>query len=203
MLYGFARCVAIMPRFVRYYILEEIIYFILQYVVRYRRKVVLTNLRNAFPEKSDKEISKIAARCNRNLAEQMINTLSVAGISPERLKRYQTVVNIEEYRKAVAGRDVILLAGHYGSWEYHTSVAQHAPEQMIMSIYHPLNNSVMDDGGTGLGGVTDITTYLSGAEDCYWSITVKDNYSGVSKTINVGIFSNNQSVALSQGEILI
>jgi KDO2-lipid IV(A) lauroyltransferase len=145
MLYGFARCVAIMPRFVRYYILEEIIYFILQYVVRYRRKVVLTNLRNAFPEKSDKEISKIAARCNRNLAEQMINTLSVAGISPERLKRYQTVVNIEEYRKAVAGRDVILLAGHYGSWEYHTSVAQHAPEQMIMSIYHPLNNSVMDE----------------------------------------------------------
>lgn len=145
MLYGFARCVAIMPRFVRYYILEEIIYFILQYVVRYRRKVVLTNLRNAFPEKSDKEISKIAARCNRNLAEQMINTLSVAGISPERLKRYQTVVNIEEYRKAVAGRDVILLAGHYGSWEYHTSIAQHAPEQMIMSIYHPLNNSVMDE----------------------------------------------------------
>ena len=145
MLYGFARCVAIMPRFVRYYILEEIIYFILQYVVRYRRKVVLTNLRNAFPEKSDKEISKIAARCNRNLAEQMINTLSVVGISPERLKRYQTVVNIEEYRKAVAGRDVILLAGHYGSWEYHTSVAQHAPEQMIMSIYHPLNNSVMDE----------------------------------------------------------
>ena len=66
-----------------------------------------------------------------------------------------------------------------------------------------INNSVVDDGGTGLGGTTDITTYLSGAEDCYWSITVTDSYSGVSKTINVGIFSNNQSVALSQGEILI
>ena len=66
-----------------------------------------------------------------------------------------------------------------------------------------INNSIMDDGGTGLGGVTDITTYLSGAENCYWSITVTDNYSGVSKTINVGIISNNQSVALSQGEIFI
>ena len=70
----------------------------------------------------------------------------------------------------------------------------------VTSYY--INNSVVDDGGTGLGGVTDITTYLSGAENCYWSITVTDNYSGVSKTINVGIYSNNTSVALSSSELV-
>ena len=145
MLYALARCVAVMPRFVRYYILEEIIYFILHYVVRYRRKVVLTNLRNSFPEKSDKELAKIASRCNRNLAEQMINTLSVAGISPKRLQKYQTIANLEEYRKAVAGRDIILLTGHYGSWEYLTSIAQYEPDHTIMSVYHPLNNNAVDE----------------------------------------------------------
>ena len=70
----------------------------------------------------------------------------------------------------------------------------------VTSYY--INNSVVDDGGTGLGGVTDITTYLSSAENCYWSITVTDNYSGVSKTINVGIYSNNTSVALSSSELV-
>lgn len=70
----------------------------------------------------------------------------------------------------------------------------------VTSYY--INNSVVDDGGTGLGGVTDITTYLSGAENCYWSITVTDNYSGISKTINVGIYSNNTSVALSSSELV-
>ena len=70
----------------------------------------------------------------------------------------------------------------------------------VTSYY--INNSVVDEGGTGLGGTTDITTYLSGAENCYWSITVTDNYSGVSKTINVGIYSNNTSVALSSSELV-
>ena len=70
----------------------------------------------------------------------------------------------------------------------------------VTSYY--INNSVVDDGGTGLGGVTDITTYLSGAENCYWSITVTDNYSGTSKTINVGIYSNNTSVAMSSSELV-
>lgn len=69
----------------------------------------------------------------------------------------------------------------------------------VTSYY--INNSVAD-GGTGLGGTTDITTYLSGVENCYWTITVTDNYSGVSKTINVGIYSNNTSVTMSSSELV-
>ena len=70
----------------------------------------------------------------------------------------------------------------------------------ITSYY--INNSVVDDGGTGLGGSTDITTYLSGAENCHWEITVTDTYSGISTTISVGIYSENTSVSVSEGDIV-
>jgi KDO2-lipid IV(A) lauroyltransferase len=82
LLFGLCRLVAIMPRWVRYYVLEDFIYFILRFVLHYRRDVILTNLRNAFPERDEEELRSIMHKCYRNLAEQMINTISLAGITP-------------------------------------------------------------------------------------------------------------------------
>ena len=41
------------------YLLADIIFFILYYVIKYRRKVVQENLRNSFPEKSTEELHEI------------------------------------------------------------------------------------------------------------------------------------------------
>ena len=75
------RTVAVTPRIIRYYVLQEIIYFVMHYVIRYRRGVVMTNLRNSFPDKEEHELRRIARRYDSFLAEQFINTLSVTGIS--------------------------------------------------------------------------------------------------------------------------
>lgn len=144
-LYGMCRFVAILPRWVRYYLLEELIYFVLRYVMRYRRGVIMTNLRNSFPTKNEKELKAIAKRYYNYLAEQFINTLSVTGASPKRMKQYLTFPDAEKYREAVKDTDVILMGGHYGSWEYFTAVALYDPDHVIMSIYHPLHSCVIDD----------------------------------------------------------
>ena len=44
------------------YVKSDVFYFLLFYVVRYRKKVVYTNLRNAFPEKTENEIDQIARK---------------------------------------------------------------------------------------------------------------------------------------------
>ena len=41
---------AMLPHFVRHSIFGIPIYLIIRYVIRYRRKVIMTNLRNSFPE---------------------------------------------------------------------------------------------------------------------------------------------------------
>ena len=50
---------ALLPRIVRHHVLGYPIYLILCYVVHYRRNVIMTNLRNSFPEKSEKELKRI------------------------------------------------------------------------------------------------------------------------------------------------
>ncbi|MBE6202685.1 MAG: lauroyl acyltransferase [Rikenellaceae bacterium] len=144
-LYGLCRFIAIMPRFVRYYILQEILYFILQYIIRYRRRVVMENLRNAFPEKSEKELRGIAKRFNLNLAEQIINTISIAGISTKRLKSYLRFPDAERYAKATADTDIVLFAAHHGSWEYLTAVGCYDKGHRLISVYHPLSDNALDD----------------------------------------------------------
>ena len=44
------------------YLLSDLLYFFLYFVVRYRRRVVLENLRVAFPEKTEQERAAIARR---------------------------------------------------------------------------------------------------------------------------------------------
>lgn len=144
-LYFMCRVVAIMPRFVRYYILQEIVFFILHYVVRYRRKVVMENLRNSFPEKSEKELGKISRRFTLNLAEQFINTMSLAGASERRLKRMLRFKGAEHFAQATAHSDIVILAGHYGCWEYMKMFGMYDKGHRLLSVYHPLSNNMLDD----------------------------------------------------------
>jgi KDO2-lipid IV(A) lauroyltransferase len=139
------KVVAIMPRFVRNYILQEVIFFILHYIVRYRRKVIMENLRNSFPEKSERELRNIARRCNLNLAEQFINIMSLAGASHKRLKRMFRFAEAESYKQATANSDVVCLAGHYGCWEFMNILGLYDDGHKLLSVYHPLSSNTLDD----------------------------------------------------------
>lgn len=51
------------------YVFADILYIGLFRVIGFRRKVVLGNLRNAFPEKSEAEIKQLSVRFYRHLAD--------------------------------------------------------------------------------------------------------------------------------------
>ena len=54
-----ARFFAVLPYWFKYYVVENLLFFILYYCLRYRMKVVNENLRNSFPEKSVGELAVI------------------------------------------------------------------------------------------------------------------------------------------------
>lgn len=145
LLYGICRGVAIMPRWVRYYIIEEIIYFVMHHLMHYRRKVVMENLRNSFPERSEKELRKIASGFSRNLAEQMINLLSLTGLSSKRRRKLLTFPDAERYGAEIKGRNAIALIGHYGAWEFISILGLYESEHVAVGVYHSLESSVFDE----------------------------------------------------------
>ena len=134
-----------LPSFIRHGVFTNIVYFILCYIVRYRRKVMMGNLERSFPDKSHKEINTLCKRAYYNLAEQIINTISMSGISEKELLRRMEIPDAERIRKEMAGQNVVFMMGHYGPWEAGLAISLTFPEQRLVAVYHKLSNRVMDE----------------------------------------------------------
>ena len=63
------------------YRISDFIAYILYKIVRYRYSVILTNLKNAFPEKSDEEIEQITKKSYLNLSDIIVE--SIKGMSAD------------------------------------------------------------------------------------------------------------------------
>lgn len=101
------------------YILSDFISFLLKNVVKYRKNVIISNLRNSFPEKSEAEIEKITAEYYSHLADLLAEAAKMLTISKKRLlKRYKCVNTDILLPFKERNQSVILASAHYNNWEY-------------------------------------------------------------------------------------
>lgn len=126
------------------YFLSDCLYPIVFYIIRYRKKVVFHNLRNAFPEKSENEIRNLAKRFYRNFCDILIETIKMFHFTEQELARHIKYANPEIlddfYNK---GKSVIVVAAHYGNWEWLAGLRTHSPFHII-AVYKPLNSRIFD-----------------------------------------------------------
>ena len=143
-LWALARLFAVLPYWFKYYVVENLIFFILYYCLRYRMKVVKRNLRNSFPEKSDAELSVIRRRFYLTLAELFVDTIDLAHMTPAKGRRILKVKGLDEHLAKVAGRNWIAMTAHFGCWEYCSFWGIYVPSQIVVAVYHPLESRVAD-----------------------------------------------------------
>ena len=129
------------------YIASDFTYFILFNIIGYRKKVINTNLRNAFPEKSTNEINLIQKRFCHFLCDLFLETFKTLTISKnEMLKRctinQQALDLFNRYEKE--GKSVILVMGHQGNWEWGGNSFSIMVPQQLYVIYHQLANPHFD-----------------------------------------------------------
>jgi len=139
-----ARVFAVMPYWFKYYVVENLLFVLLYYCLRYRMKVVKTNLRNSFPEKSERELAVIRRRFYRTLSEIFVDTINMAYMNEEKGRTVLTVKDVEKHVEAVHGRDWIAMTAHFGCWEYDSFLALYTGEHYLAAVYHPLENKVID-----------------------------------------------------------
>lgn len=139
------KAIAILPYRVLY-ILSDLLYPVVYYLVKYRRKVVRKNLVNSFPEKSVDEIVTIEKKFYRHFCNYFVETIKLLHISDEEMRRRLEFVNVEVLEKLCQdGKPVLLYLGHQGNWEYVTSIMLWLTGDMVgCQTYHPLSNKVMD-----------------------------------------------------------
>ena len=101
------------------YLVSNLAYYVLYYIVRYRRKVVHNNLLKAFPEKEISERLKIEKAFYHSLCDIFIESFKTLNISDKELRKRVQVYNYElPERIAGQGRNILMLLGHCGCWEW-------------------------------------------------------------------------------------
>ena len=128
------------------YVLSSMLYYILYYVVRYRRKVVAGNLRSSFPEKSHAEVTAIEKEFYRFFCDYIMESMKLLTISREKLKCRMSFKGIDMVEAAVsAGQSCAVYLGHYCNWEWITSLPLWvSPHIQCGQIYHPIENKDLD-----------------------------------------------------------
>lgn len=127
------------------YLWADIFYLISYYLIGYRKKTVIQNLKNSFPEKSDAEIRKIAIAFYHHFSDLVFETIKSFQISENSLRKRVYYKNPEVLNQLYAqGKSVALLSGHYGNWEWLLTLPKFIKHQ-LNAIYRPIQNKIFDN----------------------------------------------------------
>lgn len=145
LLYGMTYLMALLPFWVLY-IFSDILYFLAYYVLRYRRKIVRKNLNNAFPEKPLKRIEKIERDFYRHLCDYYVETIKTLQITPKEVRKRMKFENPEIIERLTAdGKSCIVCLGHYGNWEWVTSIGLHLTVDVELGfVYKKLHSEAFN-----------------------------------------------------------
>jgi KDO2-lipid IV(A) lauroyltransferase len=116
-------------------------YVLLYYVFRYRRNVVMTNLQNSFPEKSQEELTRIAKKFYHHLSDLGLETVKFSRMSEAELEKRIHLDHpeyFEEYYQQ--GKSIVLLGMHYNNWEWATSF-QRVVKAKFLVVYNPVRKN--------------------------------------------------------------
>ncbi len=143
--YGVLIPISYLPYPVLYFISDGL-YVMIYKVIGYRKKVVLQNIANSFPEKNQEEHLQIVNAFYKHLCDLVVESIKVFSISEEEIKQRMKVLNPEYIdRFYEKGQSVILAGGHYNNWELF-AVAIDAPiNHKAVAIYKPLSNKFFDE----------------------------------------------------------
>ena len=142
--YGINWIVTLLPLRVLYFF-SDILFLLLYYFPSYRRKVVSTNLKNSFPEKSFKELASVERKFYRHLADLFIETLKLTHLSNKHLLERYSFSNPELLDHLYeSGRDLVVVHSHCNNWEWLGVCLPLYTRYKNVSVYKPLQNRLFD-----------------------------------------------------------
>ncbi|MCK6604276.1 MAG: lysophospholipid acyltransferase family protein [Ignavibacteriaceae bacterium] len=188
-------------------------------ILKIRKRVVIKNLKMAFPELSETEIMALVRKTYLSNAKTIIEILTLPSLSESRIKKRIKFSNTELLKKKYEeNKGVMIITAHFGNWEYaalssgiYTGITHHV---MVQSLRNTIldnwlnrqrtmfNNKVVYTGISvrevfGIlksGGIVAIAGDQRGPEE-----GIRVNLMGIPSTIHEGI----AAIALKTGAGII
>lgn len=123
---------------------SSVLYFMLRYVIKYRKRVIEDNLRLVFPEKSKDEIAGITTKYYRHLSDIFVELMYSLYLPEKSVRKRVDFVNPELVNKYYSeGRNIVAVTGHYANWEWGYGFPMFCRHKLV-EIYKKLNNKLSD-----------------------------------------------------------
>lgn len=127
------------------YILSDFLYLFIYHVFGYRRKVVMQNLTQAFPEKTPEEKQIISKQFYHNFVDNFIETLKILSASESFISRHFVIENPECFNQFYhQGRRCQIHLGHVFNWELASMAAPFYTDYTFLAVYMPLESKLFD-----------------------------------------------------------
>jgi KDO2-lipid IV(A) lauroyltransferase len=142
-IYGFVYGLSLLPYWFIYGC-ADILFVLVYYVAGYRKKVVMENLRKAFPEKTEAQLGSIARRFYRNFIDNFLEAIKLLSISRQELeRRFQCDYSLLE-RLYAGGKSCQLHLGHVFNWEYANAASSVKTPFKFLVVYMPVRSRPID-----------------------------------------------------------
>lgn len=126
------------------YLFGDAVYGFMYYISGYRKKVVMSNLAIAFPEKTPEERKRIAKAFYHNFVDTFIETLKFISWNLQAVEKRFTA-DLSGIEKAYAsGKNINLVGLHSFNWEYANWWLSAHLKYPWLGIYMPVGNKAFD-----------------------------------------------------------
>ncbi len=135
---------ALLP-FSVFYFVCDIFYLIGFYVIGYRKKVIYTNLRNAFPNKTKQEIDTIAKAYYHFMIDLFLETFKFLVMSKAEVQKrvtFDDLAMMQEFKDH--NQNILFVMGHYGNWEWCGQSFHLHQILQVDVLYHPLSSGFFE-----------------------------------------------------------
>lgn len=147
LIYGLLKLHAFLPLSVLY-VLSDILYVVTYHIARYRRKLVRRNLTHSFPEKTLKEIIIIEKEFYHHFCDYFFETIKLLHISDDEMRERMKFIGMDDVVADAMknSKSCVMYLGHYGNWEWVTSIGLHTPKEIVTAqIYQRISSKSFDE----------------------------------------------------------
>ncbi len=118
---------------------------LIYYLIGYRKSVVIQNIKNAFPDKSEEEIKKITKEFYQRFCEYMAETIKAITISEKEMLKRVKFLNVPLVQSYADKNQSIILAGsHQFNWEWALLTGCLVLPFPVDAVYKKLSNRKFD-----------------------------------------------------------
>ena len=140
----FLKLIGHLPLFILYRI-ATLAKWLLYFVFSYRKKVIVNNIKNSFPDLNNSQVNTLTVKFYGYLTDQMMEFFKGSTINKKEMLERVNLVNeqiITNYLNK--GIPVVLVAGHQGNWEW--AVHRLAlSENLYDIVYQKLSSPLFND----------------------------------------------------------